>query len=118
MQGLDAFRELVRNRRCRFERHSPAGLGARAAAIEAKPARRIHELAMAVDEVGYPQHTVPQVDRGFPALAASQDLAEDRHAISPLVTLTASIVRSACGDIAKELLKMAESSGRPETPRG
>jgi hypothetical protein len=35
-----------------------------------------------------------------------------------LVTLTTSIVRSACGDIAKELLKMAESSGRLETPRG
>ena len=115
MQCLDAFRKLVRNGRCRFERHSPTRLAARAAAIEAEPARGIYQLAMSVDEVGHPQGAVAHVDRRFAALAPSQDLPQDRQGTFPFVTLMTDIFDRAKRRLAKKLLKMPKSGGRPET---
>jgi hypothetical protein len=115
MQCLDAFRKLVRNGRCRLERHSPTRLAARATAIEAEPALGIYQLAMAVDEVGNPQDAVAQIGRRFAELAPSQDLAQDRHGMSSLAMLMTDIFDRAIGEIAKKLLKMPKSVGRPGT---
>ena len=115
MQCLDAFREVVRDGRCGFERHSPACVNAGPTAIEAEPTLRIDQFAAVVDEIGHPQDTVTQVDRRFAALAPSQDLTQDHHGVSSLVTLMPDIFSPTISEIAKKLLKKPIPVGRPRT---
>ena len=106
MQRLNPLGQLVVQRRCRFKCHAPMRLRARcSAAVEAKPRRRIDQLALAVDEIGDPQDSLAQVDRGFTPLAAAEDLALYRHGGGAFVMLTARIFGRPRGEVPKKLLK-------------